>query len=41
MFTFKDGNLKTLWENVEDEVLANTGNEKIHFLLRTVKQRLR
>ncbi|MDR0602782.1 MAG: hypothetical protein LBG80_00585 [Bacteroidales bacterium] len=35
MFTFKDGNLKTVWEEVEDELLINQKNKKSHFLCRT------
>jgi hypothetical protein len=45
MFTFKDGNLKSVWEQVEDELLANKKDEKIHFLCRktdhVLKQRIR
>jgi hypothetical protein len=45
MFTFKDGNLKTVWEKVEDELLTKNKNEKIHFLCRkteyVLKQHIR
>lgn len=35
LFTFKDGNLKTVWEKVDDELINNEKNKKIHFLCRT------
>jgi len=34
LFTFKDGNLKTLWETVEDELLADQKNKKTHLLFK-------
>jgi hypothetical protein len=30
-FTFKDGNLKTVWEQVDDALMEKTENEKTHF----------
>ncbi|MDR1881505.1 MAG: transposase family protein [Prevotella sp.] len=34
LFTFKDGNLKSVWKQVENELLNEKKNEKIHFLFR-------
>jgi hypothetical protein len=45
LFTFKDGNLKSVWEKVEDELLGKIKNEKTHFLLsqkeHVLKQKIR
>jgi hypothetical protein len=45
LFTFKDGNLKSVWEKVEDELSGKSRDEKTHFLLRqkehVLKQKIR
>jgi hypothetical protein len=33
-FTFRDGNLKSVWEQVDDALMEKTENEKTHFLSR-------
>jgi hypothetical protein len=33
LFTFKDGNLKSVWEQVEDDLSGKRKDEKTHFLL--------
>jgi hypothetical protein len=45
LFTFKDGNLKSVWEQVEDELLGKIKDEKTHFLSsqkeHVIKQKIR
>jgi hypothetical protein len=40
LFTFKDGNLKTVWKDIEKRLLTETENTKQHFLLNKKEHQL-